>query len=118
MSFAKQFAYSTTNFGLIGIQGVDIGRILWEAVTVAVIVFGALALFTLRGRRRETASPPAGFWFRFSLVLFTFCLLAAIEGVVLPQYSILAFWVALGFTVLGVCVVVPRLLRRYSRQFE
>ena len=89
----------------------DIGRIIWEGVTIAVVVFGALAAFTLRRRFSKTESPPATFWLRYSFLLFGFCLLAAIEAVVLPQYSMFAFWVALGLTALAVAIAVPKLFR-------
>jgi hypothetical protein len=70
----------------------DIGLVLIEGVTLAVIVFGALAVFSIRrwfiGSNDTT---PPGLWLRFTVLLFGLCLIALIEGVLLHPYGF--FWI-------------------------
>jgi hypothetical protein len=73
---------------------VDFGLIFLEAVTLAVIVFGALTFFLLRhwfSPAKEVLPP--WLWLRFTILLFGFCLFALVEGILLRPYSF--FWVVL-----------------------
>ena len=76
--------------------------VLLESVTLAVIIFGGLAVFFVRrwfSPSREAI--PAGLLLRFSVLLFGFCVIALIEGVLLQPYGF--FWIVL---VLGINVVL------------
>ena len=84
---------------------------LLEGLTVAVIIFGALAVFFLRrwvfpGRE----GIPPGLLLRFSVLLFGFCLIALIEGVLLQPYGFFWFLLVLGITVVLVAKLAPKLL--------
>jgi hypothetical protein len=92
---------------------VDLGLIFLEGVTLAVIVFGALTFFLLRrwfSPAKEVLPP--GLWLRFAILLFGFCLLALVEGILLRPYSL--FWVVLvvGITLVSIVKIAPKLLRR------
>jgi hypothetical protein len=88
-----------------------IGLLLWEGLTVAVIVFGAVAVFLLR--RWLTGVPgeaPRGFWFRFTALLFGLCIIGLIEGVLLSSYGFGWFLAAMAVTLYVVAKIAPRLL--------
>jgi hypothetical protein len=59
----------------------EIGLVILEGITLAVIVFGALAVFSIRRWfvGSNDATPP-WLWLRFTVLLFGFCLIALIEG--------------------------------------
>ena len=93
-----------------------VGFIIWEGLTVAVIVFGALAVFFLRRRfSGSSKGPPPQLWIRFSVLLFGLCLLAVIEATVLPQYGTFWFVAVAGLTLLLFVRVLPKVLRRSLR---
>jgi len=78
---------------------------------LTVIVFGALAVFMLRRWLSPSRDPtPPGLWFRFTVLLFVFCLVALIKGVLLRPYNL--FWLALvvALTLFVVAKIAPKLL--------
>jgi hypothetical protein len=96
-----------------------VGFIIWEGLTVAGIVFGALAVFFLRRRfSGSSKGPPPQLWLRFSVLLFGLCLLAVIEATVLPQYGIFWFIVAVGLTGFVVLRIFPKVLSRSLRRSD
>jgi hypothetical protein len=66
----------------------EIGLLILEGVTLAVVVFGALPVFSIRRWFVGTndATPP-WLWLRFTVLLFGFCLIALIEGFCAPIRS-------------------------------
>jgi lysylphosphatidylglycerol synthetase-like protein (DUF2156 family) len=94
-------------------MNIDLGLILLEGLTVAVVVFGALAVFMIRRWFSPSSDvAPIGLWFRFTVLLFGFCLLALIEGVLLRPYGFFWFVLVVGITLFGVAKIAPRLLGR------
>jgi hypothetical protein len=91
----------------------EIGLVLLEGITLAVIVFGALAVFSIRrwlvGSNDET---PPGLWLRFTVLLFIFCLVALIEGVLLSPYRFFWFVLVAGITLFIIAKIAPKLLGR------
>jgi hypothetical protein len=80
--------------------------------SIAATVIAALAVFLLRRRySSSTDENSAGLWLRFAVLLFGFCLLALVEGILLRPYSF--FWLVLivGITLFVVAKIVPKLLR-------
>jgi hypothetical protein len=57
----------------------------------------------------EEATPP---WLRFTVLLFGFCLLALVEGILLRPHSF--FWVVLvgGITLFIIAKIAPKALAR------
>jgi hypothetical protein len=89
----------------------DMGLILVEGVTLAFIVFAALAVLLLRRRySSSTDATSAGLWLRFTMLLFGFCLVALVEGILLRPYSF--FWLVLvvGITLFVIAKIAPKLL--------
>jgi hypothetical protein len=94
-----------------------VGFIIWEGLTVAVIFFGALAVFFLRRWFSSSSKgPPLQLWIRFSVLLFGLCLLAVIEATVLPQYGMFWFIVAVGLTGFVVLRIFPKVLSSSIRR--
>ena len=90
-----------------------VGFIIWEGLTVAVLVFGALAVFFLRRRfSGSSKGPPPQLWMRFSVLLFGLCLLAVIEATVLPQYGMFWFVATAGLTLFLFVRILPKVLSR------
>jgi hypothetical protein len=91
----------------------EIGLVILEGITLAVVVFGALAVFLLRrwfvGSNDAT---PLWLWLRFTVLLFGFCLIALIEGRVLRPYGFFWFVIVVGITLLVAAKIMPKLLRR------
>jgi hypothetical protein len=54
---------------------------------------------------------PAGLWLRFTVLLFGFCLIALIEGVLLHPYGLFWFVPVVGTTLIVVAKIAPKLLR-------
>jgi hypothetical protein len=65
-----------------------IGYFFWEGLTLAGIIFGALAVFWLRG---VGGKEQARLWVRFSLLLFGVCMFGLIVGSLLSQYGFGSF---------------------------
>ncbi len=94
-------------------MNVDFGLIILEGVTLAVIVFGAFAVFLMRRCFSQVnEATPLGLWLRFTLLLFIFCLLALIEGILLRPYSFFWVVVVVGITLFIVAKIAPKLLMR------
>jgi hypothetical protein len=93
-------------------MNIDLGLILLEGMTVAMVVFGAFAVFMVRRwvSPATNAASPLGLWLRFRILLFGFCLLALVEGILLRPYGF--FWVVLvvGITLVGIAKIAPKLL--------
>lgn len=90
-----------------------ISLLLWEGLTVAVIVFGAVAVFLLR--RWLTGQPgeaPPGFWMRFSVLLCGLCIILLIEGVLLSPYGFDWYFLAMAVTLYVIAKFAPKLLIR------
>jgi len=88
-----------------------IGLLLWAGLTVAVIVFGALAVVLLRRRLMGgQGEAPAGFWIRFSVLLCGLCIIGLIEGVLLSSYGFGWYLVAMAATLYVVAKIAPKLL--------
>jgi hypothetical protein len=88
----------------------DSGLLLLEGITFAVIVFGALAVFFLRWFSPPREATPLGLWLRYTVLLFGFCLIALIEGILLHPYGLLWFVPVVGITLVVVAKIAPRLL--------
>jgi hypothetical protein len=89
----------------------EIGLVILEGITIGVIVFGALAMFSIRrwfvGSNDATAP---WLWLRFTVLLFGFCLIALIEGILLHPYGLVGFVPIVGITLFVVAKIAPRLL--------
>ena len=58
-----------------------IGLLLWEVVTLTVIVFGALCVFLLRNWFSRTDGEVRwGLWLRYSVVLLALSVVGFVEG--------------------------------------
>ncbi len=92
-------------------MNVDLGLILLEGITLAVVVFGALAVFFIR--RRSSVSyyeTPPRLWLRFTVLLFGLCLSALIEGILMHPYGPFWFVPVVWITLFVVAKIAPRLL--------
>lgn len=92
-----------------------IGLLLWEGLTVGLIVFGALCVFLLR--RWLLGIPgeaPPGFWIRFTVLLFTVCIIGLTEGVLLSSYGFGWLLIALALTLCAVARVARAVLKRVA----
>ena len=88
-----------------------IGLLLWEVVTLTVIVFGALCVFLLRSWFARTDGEMRwGLWLRFSVVLLALSVVALVEGVLLSQFGFGWFLLALAITLYVVKKFARRLL--------
>ena len=88
-----------------------IGLLIWEVVTVTVIVFGALCAFLLRSWfSRAEGEVRWGLWLRFSVVLLAVTVVGLVEGVLLSPYGFGWFLVALAITLYAVKKFAPRML--------
>src|SRR5688572_22642551 len=73
-----------------------IGLLLWEVVTLTVIVFGALCVFLLRSWFSRTDGEVRwGLWLRFSVVLLALSAVGLVEGVLLSSFGFGWFLLAL-----------------------
>jgi hypothetical protein len=92
---------------------IDFGLILLEGVTLAVVVFGALAVFLIRrwfvGSNDAT---PSWLWLRFTVLLFGLCLIALIEGTLLHPYGLVWFVPVVGITLFVITKIAPKMLGR------
>jgi hypothetical protein len=89
----------------------EIGLILLEVFTVAVVVFGALAIFMLRrGSQSHEAGLP-GLWLRFSVLLFVCLVIAVVEGVLLRPYSFVWLVLVGAVTVYLIAKAGPKFLK-------
>jgi hypothetical protein len=80
-----------------------------EGVTLTVIVFGALAVFSIRRwfvESNDAISP--WLWLRFTVLLFGFFLIALIEGILLQPYGF--FWFVM---VVGITLVIAAKIARW-----
>jgi O-antigen ligase len=92
-------------------MNIDLGLILLESVTLAVVVFGALAVFIARRWfSPSNDEPPPGLWLRFTVLLFGFCLIALIEGLLLHSFGFFWFVLVAGITLLVIAKIAPKLL--------
>jgi len=73
---------------------------------LALIVFGALAIFLLRSERRGHL----WFWVRVSVLLLVCTEIGVTEGSVLSAYGFGWFVLAIGLTLLGIKKIAPKLL--------
>jgi hypothetical protein len=90
----------------------ELGLILLEVLTVAVVVFGTLAIFMLRrGSQPQEADSP-GLWLRFSVLLFVCLVIAVVEGVLLRPFGFRWMVLVGGLTVFLVAKWGPALLKR------
>ncbi len=90
---------------------IDFGLILLEGVTLAVVVFGALAVFIARRWfSPSNDEAPPGLLLRFTVLLFGFCLIALIEGLLLHSFGFFWFVLVAGFTLFVIAKIAPRLL--------
>ncbi len=90
-----------------------IGLLLWEVVTITVIVFGALCVFWLRNWvSRTDGEVPGRLWLRFSVLLLMLSVVGLVEGVLLSPFGFGWFFVALAITLYGVKKFAPRMLGR------
>jgi hypothetical protein len=89
----------------------EIGLVILEGITLAVVVFGALTVFSIRRWfvGSNDATPP-WLWLRFTVLLFGFCLIALIEGVLLHLYRLVWFVPIVGITLFVAAKVVRRQL--------
>ena len=86
-----------------------IGLLLWEAVTLTVIVFGALCVFLLRSwYSRADGEVRWGLWLRFSVVLLVLSVIGLVEGVLLAPFGFGWFLFALVITL----YVIKKFARR------
>lgn len=94
----------------------EIGRVILEGITLTIVVFGALALFSIRrwfvGSHDET---PLWLWLRFTVLLFGLCLIAFIEGILLQPYGFFWFVSVVGVTLFVIAKIARRLLGRARR---
>jgi hypothetical protein len=99
-----------------GVLQMDIGLVILEGTTLAVIVFGAFAVFSIRRWfvGSNDATPP-WLWLRFNVLLFGLCLIALIEGVLLHPYGLFWFVPVIGVTLFVVAKVAPTLLGQQRR---
>ena len=90
-----------------------IGLLLWEVVTLTVIVFGALCVFLLRSWFSRTDGEVRwGLWLRYSVVLLVLSVVGLVEGVLLSQFGFGWFLLALAITLYVVKKFAPRMLGR------
>jgi hypothetical protein len=82
------------------------GDILRDLAMLALIVFGALAIFLLRSERRGHL----WFWVRVSVLLLVCTEIGVTEGSVLSAYGFGWFVLAIGLTLLGIKKIAPKLL--------
>ena len=88
-----------------------IGLLLWEIVTITVIVFGALCLFWLRNWvSRTDGEVQWKLWLRFSVLLLMLSAVGLVEGVLLSPFGFGWFFVALAITLYVVKRFAPRML--------
>jgi hypothetical protein len=89
-------------------MNMEIGLVILEGMTLAVIVFGALAVFSIRRRFVwSNDTTPPWLWLRFTVLLFGFCLIALIEGVLLHLYRLVWF-----VPIVGITLLVPAKIAR------
>jgi hypothetical protein len=89
----------------------EIGLVILEGITLAVIVFVALGVFSIHRRIVGSNDATAPWlWLRFTVLLFGFCLIALIEGVLLHPYGFVWFVSVVGITLFVVAKIAPRLL--------
>jgi hypothetical protein len=89
---------------------IDFGWIPLEGVTLAVVVFGALAVFIVRRWfSPSNEEMPRGLWLRFTGLLFGFCLIAFIEGLLLRSFGFPWFLLVVGIILLVIAKVAPKL---------
>jgi hypothetical protein len=88
----------------------EIGVFILDSITLAIVVFGALAVFSIRhwfvGSNDATPVALAS----VHCVMFGFCLIALIEGILLHPYGLLWFVPVVGITLVVVAKIAPRLL--------
>jgi hypothetical protein len=90
-----------------------IGLLLWESLTVVIVVIGALGIFLLRSWFSRTDGEIRwALWLRFSALLFGAAVLGLMEGVLLSQYGFVWFLAALGVTLFLVAKFAPKLLKQ------
>ena len=88
-----------------------IGLLLWEVVTLTVIVFGALCVFLLRSWFSRTDGEVRwGLWLRFSVVLLALSVVGLVEGVLLSPFGFGWFLLALAITLYVVKKFAPRIV--------
>jgi hypothetical protein len=88
-----------------------IGLLLWEVVTLTVIVFGALCVFLLRSWFSKTEGEVRwGLWLRYSVVLLALSVVGLVEGVLLSPFGFGWFLLALAITLYVVKKFARRLL--------
>ena len=88
-----------------------IGLLLWEVVTLTVIVFGVLCMFLLRSWFSRTEGKVRwGLWLRYSVVLLALSMVGLVEGVLLSPFGFGWFLLALVITVYVVKKFARRLL--------
>ncbi|HEY8185750.1 MAG TPA: hypothetical protein VIF64_06760 [Pyrinomonadaceae bacterium] len=87
------------------------GLVILERITLAAVVFGALAVFSIRRWfvGSNDATPP-WLWLRFTVLLCGFCLIALIEGVLLNPYGFFWFVPVIGVTLVVIAKIPPKLL--------
>ena len=91
----------------------EIGLLVLEGITLAVVVFGALAVFSIRRWFvGSTDTAPLALWLRFTVLLFGFCLLALIEGILLHPFGLFWFIPILAITLFVIAKIAPKLLGR------
>jgi hypothetical protein len=89
----------------------EIGLVILEGITLAAVIFGALAVFSIRRWfvGSDDATPP-WLWLRFTVLLFGLCLIALIEDVLLHPYGFFWFVSVVGITLFVLAKIGPRLL--------
>jgi hypothetical protein len=90
----------------------EIGLILLEVLTVAVVVFGALAIFLLRRRPQPDETASLGLWPRFSVLLLVCLVIAVVEGVVPRPFSFIWLVLVAGATLFLVAKCGSMFLKR------
>ena len=83
------------------------GYLLWNVPALALIIFGALAIFWLRSGRKVQ---DFRFWMRASLLLFVCTAVALVEGSLLSPYGFGWFVFTIVLTLIAVKKIAPKIL--------
>jgi hypothetical protein len=88
-----------------------VGLLLWEILTVTVVVFGGLCVFLLRSWFSRTDGEVRwGIWLRFSVVLLSVAVLGFVEGVLLSSLGFGWYLLGLVITIYVIARFAPRML--------
>jgi hypothetical protein len=88
-----------------------IGLLLWEILTLTVVVFGGLCVFLLRSWfSRPDGEVRWGIWLRFSVVFLGVAVLCFVEGALLASLGFGWYLLGVVITMYVIARFVPRML--------